>query len=92
MWHGTSLTDPKKIYDSGDGFTAQFANENGYWGKAVYFAVNASYSCGDSKWKGYAYELPDGYKLSDESTLSSGTKVVIFSKVIIGKAYFSEEK
>jgi len=61
----------------------------GYWGRAVYFAVNASYSCGHPQWYGYAYKLPNGYKLSDGSTLPTGTKVVIYAKVIIGKAQFS---
>ena len=76
MWHGTSLTDPKVIYDSIDGFNTQFSRDNSVWGRAVYFAVNASYSCDD-----YAFKVPNGYKISDGSTLSKGTKVVILAKV-----------
>ena len=69
------------IYDSTDGFNTQFSKDDGLWGRGVYFAANASYSCGDSKWKGYAYRLPADYKLSDGSTLPDGTKVVIFALV-----------
>ena len=81
MWHGTSLTDPKKIYDSTDGFTTQFSKDDCLWGRGVYFAVNASYSCGNLITTGYAYKIPVGYKLSDGKTLPDHTKVVIFAKV-----------
>ena len=46
------------------------------WGRAVYFAVNASYSCG-----GYEHPCPNGYQLSDGSVVANGTKVVLFAKV-----------
>ena len=92
MWHGTSSTDPKEIYNSEDGFSTQHANDNCFWGRAVYFAVNASYSCGSSGGKGYSYELSYGYKLSDGSTLPTGTKVVIYAKVIIGKEQFLDKE
>ena len=42
-WHGTSAMDPMVIYnDQQDGFMMQYASE-GYWGKGIYFANNASY-------------------------------------------------
>ena len=75
MWHGTNLTDPKKIYN-GEGFDTKFAKDNNFWGKAIYFAANAKYSC-----ENYGYKLPYGYELSDGCTLPNGTKVVIFVKV-----------
>lgn len=48
------------------------------WGRAVYFAVNASYSCGDD---GYSHPLPNGATFSDGSTVPNGTNLVIFAKV-----------
>jgi hypothetical protein len=32
------------IYESQEGFDKRYANENGMWGPAIYFAQNASYS------------------------------------------------
>ena len=43
LWHGTKNTPPRSIYE-GDGFNINYAN-SGMWGSAIYFAVNASYSC-----------------------------------------------
>lgn len=43
LFHGTSKTKPKQIYESDEGFDMRFSN-GGTWGQAVYFAVNASYS------------------------------------------------
>ena len=63
------------IYNSKDGFNTQYANDGCMWGRAVYFAVNASYSCGS-----YAHSIPNGYQLSDGSVLPNGTKVVLFAK------------
>lgn len=51
LWHGTYKTDPEIIY-KGAGLNINYAN-NGYWGRAIYFAVNASYSCPN-----YSYEVP----------------------------------
>ena len=44
LWHGTSSTNPKMIYESQEGFDMRYGNPDCMWGKAVYFAVNASYS------------------------------------------------
>jgi hypothetical protein len=44
LWHGTSTTSPDVIFTSQEGFDMRFGNPGCMWGKAVYFAVNASYS------------------------------------------------
>ena len=49
LFHGTRSNDPKLIYNGENGFDARLSNE-GYWGRANYFAEKASYS--DS----YAYQ------------------------------------
>ena len=43
LYHGTRGTKPSEIYQSEEGFDTRFSNE-GLWGKAIYFAVNSSYS------------------------------------------------
>lgn len=43
LYHGTSKTDPLMIYQGEEGFDFRYSTP-GMWGKAVYFAVNASYS------------------------------------------------
>ena len=43
LFHGTGRNDPKLIYEGEDGFDMRFSRE-GMWGRANYFAVNASYS------------------------------------------------
>ena len=48
LFHGTSSTDPVKIYAGDASFDMRFSH-NGMWGRGNYFAVNASY-CGS-----YAY-------------------------------------
>lgn len=50
LWHGTYETDPEIIYN-GVGLNINYA-ANGYWGKAIYFAVNANYSC-----PGYSFKV-----------------------------------
>ena len=54
-FHGTRGNDPKLIYEGENGFDMRYSNQ-GMWGQANYFAVNASYS------DNYAYQTPDGYK------------------------------
>jgi hypothetical protein len=44
LWHGTRTNKPSMIYESQEGFDKRYANENGMWGPAIYFAQNASYS------------------------------------------------
>ena len=43
LFHGTSGTDPKLVYDSEEGLDMRFSND-GMWGRGIYFAVNSSYS------------------------------------------------
>jgi hypothetical protein len=43
LFHGTSNTEPSKIYDDEFGFDMRHSS-NGMWGPGIYFAVNASYS------------------------------------------------
>lgn len=56
LWHGTSVTDPSVIIQSQEGFDVRFGRENCMWGKAVYFAKNASYS------RAYAYKTRDSFR------------------------------
>ena len=42
LWHGTRC-DPNIIMKK-DGFSSQFANDKGMWGRAIYFAQLANYS------------------------------------------------
>ena len=44
LWHGTRDNKPSMIYESQEGFDKRYANEQGMWGAAIYFARNASYS------------------------------------------------
>ena len=43
LFHGSSTTDPKDIYNGDSSFDMRFSRD-GLWGKGNYFAVNASYS------------------------------------------------
>ena len=43
LFHGTLSNNPELIYKGSDGFDMRLSN-NGMWGKANYFAVNASYT------------------------------------------------
>jgi hypothetical protein len=45
LYHGTRGTKPSDIFTSDEGFDMRFAN-NGYYGRANYFAEKASYSHG----------------------------------------------
>ena len=40
LFHGTSKTDPEKIYNQNVGFDLRYANA-GSWGNAIYFAKKA---------------------------------------------------
>jgi hypothetical protein len=67
LWHGTSQTDPKLIYeDEADGFMMQYCR-SGMWGRGLYFAQNASYSGG-----AYAHTCDDGTKCVLYASLLSG--------------------
>ena len=43
LWHGTSQSDPKMFYNGEEGFDIKYSN-NGFWGRGLYFAEDASYS------------------------------------------------
>ena len=43
LFHGTSSTDPKEIYQGDSSFDMRFSRQ-GMWGKGNYFAINASYA------------------------------------------------
>ncbi len=53
LFHGTRTNDPKNIYASEEGFDMRFSRQ-GMWGRANYFAENASYS------HSYAHVAQDG--------------------------------
>ena len=55
LFHGTSDTQPEKIYQSEEGFDMRFSRI-GKWGQANYFAVDAYYS------DLYAYKRSDGQR------------------------------
>ena len=56
LFHGTSQTNPKEIYEGDDSFDMRLSRD-GMWGKGNYFAVDASYS------NGYAYHQGNLKKL-----------------------------
>ena len=43
LFHGSSRTDPERIYSGDSSFDMRFSAD-GLWGRGNYFAVNASYS------------------------------------------------
>ena len=54
VWHGTSGTDPVEVILKGDnGLTTNYSADSGLWGRGIYFAVNANYSC-----PGYSFKVP----------------------------------
>mmetsp|Transcript_21735 Transcript_21735/g.24593 ORF Transcript_21735/g.24593 Transcript_21735/m.24593 type:complete len:362 (-) Transcript_21735:45-1130(-) len=55
LYHGTSSTDPKVIWNSDEGFDSRCSSK-GLWGEGIYFASTAKYS------NSYAYTLPSGEK------------------------------
>ena len=52
LWHGTSKHEPTQVYTK-DGLNINYSNQ-GMWGKGIYFAVNANYSCPK-----YSFKVPD---------------------------------
>jgi hypothetical protein len=68
LFHGTRATPPDKIYRSETGFNINYSNE-GLWGKAIYFAVNSSYS------NMYASTTPNGEKQMFMATVIIGDYV-----------------
>lgn len=53
LFHGTTKINPRDIYTDEIGLDMRYSND-GLWGKAIYFAQNASYSCN------YAFKNEDG--------------------------------
>jgi O-acetyl-ADP-ribose deacetylase (regulator of RNase III) len=56
LFHGTSSVSPDQVYDGEHGFDMRWSRK-GMWGRASYFAVDASYSD-----HSYAFETGDGHK------------------------------
>ena len=52
VWHGTRGNPPVSVFQGDQGFNIVYSN-TGMWGRALYFAVNASYSC-----PAYSYKVP----------------------------------
>jgi len=46
LWHGTSNTNPKIIYESDKGWKVNYAGDGNLWGKGLYFSQDAVYSGG----------------------------------------------
>jgi hypothetical protein len=44
MWHGTGGLDPKIVY-SKDGLNINYSSDKNRYGKGLYFAKDANYSC-----------------------------------------------
>ena len=44
LWHGTGKNPPAEVYKK-DGLNIAYAADSGLWGRGIYFAVNADYSC-----------------------------------------------
>jgi hypothetical protein len=55
LFHGTRGNSPTLIYTGDDGFDMRYCT-NGLWGRASYFAHNASYS------HNYSYQLSNGHR------------------------------
>ena len=75
LFHGTSSTQPERIFKSEKGFDFRFSM-NGMWGRGTYFAVKASYS------NRYAY-IPNS-----ESTMTfhiDWPKQLIVAQVLTGQ-------
>jgi poly [ADP-ribose] polymerase 10/14/15 len=67
-WHGTRATAPATLYHGEHGFNINYSG-NGMWGPAIYFAVNASYSC-----PGYSHPIAE----------QPGTYQVFLAEVALG--------
>jgi len=81
LFHGTSRTDPMKIYNSEKGFLIQFSSIDNKWGSGVYFAENASYSG-----RKYSYKPPN-------QTTTTNTKQyqMLLAEVIVGNVFYSDK-
>lgn len=70
LHHGTSTLPPHSLYSSEEGFNINYSNE-GMWGKAIYFAVNSSYS------NSYSSKLPSGERQMFHARVIIGNTIVM---------------
>ena len=73
LFHGTSITDPRLILESEEGFSTSFS-QNALWGRGIYFADKAVYS------HNYAYDVP---------RYTSNIKQLFLARVLIGNSFQS---
>ncbi len=52
LWHGSSTNPPAEVYKK-DGLNIAYSADSGLWGRGIYFAVNANYSCPK-----YSFKVP----------------------------------
>jgi hypothetical protein len=78
LWHGCRHTDPRIILSDEVGFDPRFS-QSGMWGRASYFASDASYS------DGYAHRLAPATTESDGSSI----RQLFLVNVLVGR---SEER
>ena len=69
LWHGTRLTPPSTVYQNG--LNINYCKDGTYFGRAIYFAVNANYSC-----PAYSSQVPG----------SQNEYEVFCANVVIGKS------
>jgi len=79
VFHGTSKTDPAKIYnDRQDGFMMQFA-QRGLWGRGIYFADHSSYS------NRYSFKPSEFYCLEDRpDTENDDEREMFLARLLVG--------
>ena len=75
LFHGTSLTDPHKIYQGEEGFDTKFS-QSGMWGRGLYFASKSSYS---DKF---------AFKYKDNKGQLSGERGIFLALVNLGEEQF----
>ncbi len=69
IWHGTKSTPPFSVFQGDQGFNIVYSKP-GMWGRALYFAANASYSC-----PSYSYKIP-----------GTDTYQVFLAEVVLGNS------
>jgi hypothetical protein len=72
LFHGTRANTPSLVYNGEDGFDMRFSN-SGMWGRASYFAVNASYS------NAYAFTTPNRMMQMFSARVVIGKSIVLAS-------------
>ena len=85
LWHGTRSTDPATIYaGSEECFDMNYAN-TGMWGRAIYFAVDASYS------NAYCHRTNAGTYLLLFARVLVGDSVELYSNSMIVAPPFRQD-